>query len=367
MSTVTALIDTYNHERFIEQAIVSALEQDFPASDTEIIVVDDGSTDRTPEIVRKFEPRVRLIRKANGGQVSAFNVGVAEARGGIVAFLDGDDWWAANKLSEVVRAFDANPGAAAVGHAYYEVYESAAPQEIVAPEQPRFVDLSTAEAVDLANAAATFLVTSRLSVRRRVLDRIGPLPVEAVFFDTLVFTLSFALGGAFILEKPLCYYRHHSQSLHNPIAVDAETERRRMAALRFRVEYLPARLAELGVHPDLVNALMEPRRVEYERARLQSDERSGRWDVFRTELRRFRVSYKRPTLGYKLFQCVVAASALALPARWFYRLLDWYSRNDIKRFRGILGKAEPKVSPDFCRRSPVVPGSVGKQGTTAPL
>ncbi|MGB6978474.1 MAG: glycosyltransferase, partial [Candidatus Acidiferrales bacterium] len=60
---VTVLVDTYNHERFIEEALVSVLEQDFPADDTEILVVDDGSTDRTPEIVRKFAPRVRLIRK----------------------------------------------------------------------------------------------------------------------------------------------------------------------------------------------------------------------------------------------------------------------------------------------------------------
>ncbi|MGA6957802.1 MAG: glycosyltransferase family A protein, partial [Candidatus Acidiferrales bacterium] len=95
---VTVLIDTYNHERFIEEAIVSVLEQDFPQSDMEVLVVDDGSTDRTPEIVAKFEPRVRLIRKANGGQASAFNAGIPQACGEIVSFLDGDDWWARNKL-----------------------------------------------------------------------------------------------------------------------------------------------------------------------------------------------------------------------------------------------------------------------------
>jgi len=64
---ITVLIDTYNHERFIEEAIGSVLEQDFPAAEMEILVVDDGSTDRTPEIAKKFEPRGRMIRKENGG------------------------------------------------------------------------------------------------------------------------------------------------------------------------------------------------------------------------------------------------------------------------------------------------------------
>ena len=113
---VSVLIDTYNHEKFIEQAITSALEQDFPASDREILVVDDGSMDHTPDIVKKFEPQVRLLRKQNGGQASAFNVGIPECRGATVAFLDGDDWWASNKLARVCEALAANPSVGIVGH-----------------------------------------------------------------------------------------------------------------------------------------------------------------------------------------------------------------------------------------------------------
>jgi glycosyltransferase involved in cell wall biosynthesis len=93
ISTVTILVDTNNHERFIEEAIVRALERDFPRAEMEILVVDNGSTDRTPEIVRKFAPNVRLIQKTSGGQPSAFNAVTPEARGEIVAFVDGDDWW----------------------------------------------------------------------------------------------------------------------------------------------------------------------------------------------------------------------------------------------------------------------------------
>ena len=86
---VSVLVNTYNHERFIAQALQSVLDQDFPASQMEIIVVDDGFTDSTSQIIQAFLPRIRYIRKDNGGQVSAFNAGVCEARGDIVAFLDG--------------------------------------------------------------------------------------------------------------------------------------------------------------------------------------------------------------------------------------------------------------------------------------
>jgi glycosyltransferase involved in cell wall biosynthesis len=83
----SAVIDTYNHERFIGDAIVSVLEQDFPEDSREVLVVDDGSTDRTSEIIPRFEPRVRVVRKANGGQASAFNAGIPGCRGEIIAFL----------------------------------------------------------------------------------------------------------------------------------------------------------------------------------------------------------------------------------------------------------------------------------------
>lgn len=70
----------------------SALQQDFPASEREILVVDDGSADRTPQILAKFASQVRILRKPNGGQASAFNFAIPQCEWEIVAFLDGDDW-----------------------------------------------------------------------------------------------------------------------------------------------------------------------------------------------------------------------------------------------------------------------------------
>jgi glycosyltransferase involved in cell wall biosynthesis len=349
---ISVLIDTYNHERYIEKAIVSVLEQDFPAEEVEILVVDDGSTDRTPEIIGKFVPRVRYLRKENGGQASAFNACLPELHGRIVSFLDGDDWWAKEKLAAIADAFERNPEIAAVGHGFYEVRDNEPPREMFVPAKTCRLDLTSVEAARLANAGLTLLGTSRLSVRREVLNRIGPVPHEVVFFDAPIFTLALALGGAIILDRPLCYYRQHSQNLYAPIAMDEATLRRTFERLGFLLSYVPPRLAEFGVAPEVVEALIESPRIEFERAKLQSGE-GGRWQVFRTELQRFRSYYERPSAGYLVFECLVSACALLLPPRRFYQLLGWYGRNNLKRFRNILGKAEPKVPPAFFQRRPV--------------
>jgi glycosyltransferase involved in cell wall biosynthesis len=349
---ISVLIDTYNHERYIEQAIVSVLEQDFPAEEVEILVVDDGSTDRTPEIVGKFVPRVRYLRKENGGQASAFNVSIPELHGRIVSFLDGDDWWAKEKLTAVAQAFERNQEIAAVGHGFYEVRDEEPPREMFVPARTCRLDLTSVEAARFADAGLTLLGTSRLSVRREILNRIGPVPLEVVFFDAPIFAFALALGGAVILDRPLCYYRQHSHNLWAPIALDRATQRRRFDRIGFLLSYVPPRLAEFGVPPGVIDAFVESPRVEFERAKLQFGE-GGRRQVFRTELRRFRAYYQNPSPGYRLFEFLVGACALILPPRNFYQLLDWYSSNNLKRIRNIVARAQPNVPPGFFQRLPV--------------
>lgn len=86
----------YNAERYVAAALDSVLAQTLPAD--EIIVVDDGSTDGTPDVLRSYADRVRNIRQENQGPARALNAGVSAARGDALAFLDADDLWVAEKL-----------------------------------------------------------------------------------------------------------------------------------------------------------------------------------------------------------------------------------------------------------------------------
>ena len=112
MPEVSVIIPAYNHGRYLSQAIQSVQEQTY--RDFEIIVVDDGSTDNTRDVVVSFGHSVTYIRQENSGPSSARNSGIRAARGQYVAFLDADDRWEAAFLERMVAALHAHPAAGAV-------------------------------------------------------------------------------------------------------------------------------------------------------------------------------------------------------------------------------------------------------------
>jgi glycosyltransferase involved in cell wall biosynthesis len=99
---VSILIPSFNAERWVEQTMKSAIGQDYPR--TEVIVVDDGSTDRTLEILRTFESRsVRVMTQPNAGGPAARNTALAHAQGEYIQWLDHDDLLAQNKISNQIK------------------------------------------------------------------------------------------------------------------------------------------------------------------------------------------------------------------------------------------------------------------------
>lgn len=104
---VSVIIPAFNAERYLAGAIDSALSQTYP--NLEVIVINDGSTDRTGEIARKFGNRVLVIDQENRGIAGARNSGIRKARGSVIALLDADDRWMHDRLDRCVDLLLSNP------------------------------------------------------------------------------------------------------------------------------------------------------------------------------------------------------------------------------------------------------------------
>jgi hypothetical protein len=329
-SFVSVLIDTYNHERFIEQAIVSALEQDFPNSEREIIVVDDGSTDRTPEIVKKFEPRLRLLRKENGGQASAFNAGIPECKGEIIAFLDGDDWWAPGKLTAVASALASEPSIGLVGHGITEVFPDGSEHVQLLKETPRFRMDSEAGARAF-RLRKSFLGTSRMTIRAAALRRIGGVP-EALTIqaDEYLFTLAGFLSEVLILRESLTFYRLHAGNAFQVAGGNRRALRRKQNVLEALAKSLTAKLGEQEVNERAARIAVESIETEAELIRLSLDAGLP-WETVRAEVRNYRIMHPDASLPHWFFKGLALLPSWVMPSRNYYSLRERVSQNRVYR------------------------------------
>jgi hypothetical protein len=328
---VSVLIDTYNHERFIEKAVVSVLEQDFPAAEREILVVDDGSSDGTPEIVRKFEPHVRVLRKENGGQASAFNTGIPECTGEIVAFLDGDDWWARKKLTSVVQAMAVDASVGIVGHGIVIVGRDGGEQSVMLGEGFRF-HANTIAGGKLFRRRGAFLGTSRMTIRAELLRRIGAVPESIeIQADEYLFTLASVLSEAQILPEALTYYRMHDGNRFQM------TDRPEPRKLRHKLKSLEAidksvskKLGELGIDEQVIQTVLEFTHVSVDQLRLSLDG-GWPWETFKTEWTLYRILHPDARFSRQFFKALMLLGALVMTPRGFYRMQTALTQNSLYR------------------------------------
>ena len=332
----SVLIDTYNHERFIEEAIISVLSQDFPAADREILAVDDGSTDRTPEILEKFASQVRILRKANGGQGSAFNSSIPECQGEVVAFLDGDDWWAPNKLSVLAQAFSENPAVGLVGHSITEVLANGTRRSELVREASRF-RINSADGARIFRLRRSFLGASRMAFRAELLRRIGPVPETLVIeADEFLFTLGALFSEVLLLREPLTFYRLHGQNLFQIDHQDVTSLRRKRAVLLALAAELRQRFLEEQVSPEVLHLIVDAVKIEADLMRLSLGEGTP-LDSFRTELRSYDLANGHASFGRRFLKCLTLAPALFLAPKRYTALKQkvisgsWY-RKARKRF-----------------------------------
>lgn len=162
MPQVSVVIPVFNSARLIGHALRSVFAQTF--QDFEVTVVDDGSDDRDEllAVLAEWSGRIRYIRKPNGGPASARNLGIAESRGSLIAFLDADDEWLPGKLARQVEYFARHPE---TGLLHTAVVGQRAGGAAPGPPRPAFCDLFH---------TVFFVNTLTVMVPRSVLEQVGP-------------------------------------------------------------------------------------------------------------------------------------------------------------------------------------------------
>lgn len=319
---LSVLIDTYNHEGLIEQALRSVFGQDFPPNLFEVIVVDDGSADRTPEIVRQFEPRVRLIVKKNGGQASAFNAGIPACSGEVIVFLDGDDWWTRGKLRRVAEIFSTDTSLGMLGHGFIESFEDGS-ERVIQPVAPASFRLDSAENADYFRLSRCYFGTSRLALRADLARKILPVPESLVFeADEYLFTVAPALAPGRVIADPLTHYRVHAGNLYLAAGATDAGERRKARVLASLADELSRSLAEAGAAPEAIAPIMQMVQAEADQLRLKLDG-GWPWETFRTERAIYRIQHADANWKSRAFRTLSMAPALLLPPTWFYAGRRW--------------------------------------------
>ena len=327
---VTALIDTCNYGRYVEDAINSAREQGFPAADLEILVVDDGSTDDTPERVRKFGSRVRYLAKSRGGQASALNVGIREARGSIVAFLDADDVWLPGKVGKVTAALEREPSAGLLYHSVI-VWDTEEGREFELPF--RGVSGSPLDNLRVATSYAP-QAASGLVMRRQTALQVGPIPQGlTIMADGFLGSAGAFVAPVLSLNEALTKYRVHGSNLFAFKGSDPSRMRLKLQSQRLLLSELRNWFAaRYDVNHPCVAAHLKMHEL-FERRLSFSTGDVSRWQFFshiRDSNRLYRPVWSR---AYSAFKAACAPLALLLGYRAYGTVSRLYARSPLRKLR----------------------------------
>jgi tetratricopeptide (TPR) repeat protein len=216
LPTVTVLVPVLDGEAFLTEALESALAQDYPADRLDVVVVDDGSSDASGAIANavaaRAPGRVQVLRQANGGTAAAINAARDVAGGELLALLDADDRWPADKLVRQVRALEAAPEAGLL-YGDMTVVDAAGSVlseswlETVWPGEP------PAGRCFGALLAANPATASSILMRADLSRRLGPIPAELRCADWWLALSAARAGAVAYLPEPRTAYRLHGGNL----------------------------------------------------------------------------------------------------------------------------------------------------------
>jgi glycosyltransferase involved in cell wall biosynthesis len=265
VTRVSVLMAAYNAERYVAQALRSALEQTH--RELEVIVVDDGSRDRTAEIVRSFrDPRVTLLRQANAGPGAACNRAAARAGGEYLARLDADDLWEPTKLTEQVALLDARPEVGACFTFLRTIDADGRPGPQPMEDWFNRVYASRSDLLTELLAVRSRLVHPSAMIRRAVFEAVGGYDAHFISVDDLNLWLRIAERWELaVIPQPLIRYRVHPASMTASIG-----RSHRVLELALTVEQALERMSIERIFPHLEGpfAASAARDTAYARAHL---------------------------------------------------------------------------------------------------
>lgn len=208
ITLVSVVIPNFNYARFVGRAIESALALDFP--NVEVIVVDDGSTDDSRDVIERYRERVTIVHQDNGGQIAACNAGFARVSGDAVVFLDSDDVLHPSLLREANAVW--REGLSKVQVQMRVIDADGRPTGAVLPQ---FHVVPSADDVKRWVSTAASYPTPPGSgnvYSRRYLEKIFPLVGEDRAADSYCLAAAPHLGDVITIAKPLVDYRVHGKN-----------------------------------------------------------------------------------------------------------------------------------------------------------
>lgn len=319
LPSISVIIPSYNNGRFIGQAIESLLQQTYPRHLIEIIVIDDGSTDGTPDVLKEFGDEIVCVYRDHRGIAATRNAGFALSGGAIISFLDSDDVWHKDRLEKVSQKFLEIPPAAMVYHPVELIDSSGATISGTFHHQYgyRQQGLSGRLTSEIASGAI-FSGGSAFSCKREVLGKVFPIPEDirrgADYFMNVIASCH---GSIEYIPEILGKYRLHDRNLtmsQGPVDIDLLIGMNRdFAHTRQRVI---EKLTEIAACSPNLPMLKRMRAKEM----IFCDVLSGR--RFQGINRISEVFQDNPNLNELLRGIVVSAMALFCPVFLFPKIID---------------------------------------------
>ncbi len=212
--SVSVIIPAYNNGRFIKSVLESVFNQNYTEELIEIIVVDDGSTDNTREILKEYMDKIIYVYQENKGIASARNIGISLAKGEVITFLDSDDIWHEDRLLRVIEKFNERQDIGTVYHPFSVIDSNGSTIHKNFYKNFGYTEGLSSWITNDIFSGHIFCGGSSFAFRRSVIEKIYPIPEDMKRgIDYYITAMSSYYAPAEYIPDILGKYRFHSNNI----------------------------------------------------------------------------------------------------------------------------------------------------------